>query len=310
MSPLLIFGIVAVMAIIPILAFTFLSGDNTPKPVDAQALIGPTAGGAAIDYRTASLQRSAKDRAIAPAFAKLIETLRKRTPKGWSEEMELRIAMAGMNSSWTSEKVLVCKAVGLAVGCFISFWFYQRGLGGSKMNKIGFFGSAPLGFFLPDIIIKNGADKRQKEIQKQLPDILDQITVGVEAGLGFDSAMARSAKSSSGPLPEEIARTLQHVSAGLSRAEAMRGLANRNKVPELRQFVGAILQAEQFGIPMAQVLRVQAVEQRRRRRQRAEEKAMKLPVKVLFPLVLCILPALFVVLIGPAFLSIKDADFG
>ena len=97
------------------------------------------------------------------------------------------------------------------------------------------------------------------------------------------------------------------MQAGLSRGEALRGLANRNKVVELRQFVASILQAEQFGIPMAQVLRVQAGEQRRKRRQRAEEKAMKLPVKVLFPLVLCILPALFVVLIGPAALSIMDA---
>jgi tight adherence protein C len=307
-NPLLIVGIVAIMALIPILTWAFLPGGGAKK-VDAKTLIGSTSGSSAIDYRTASLQRSAKDRALAPAFAKLIETLRKRTPKGWSEEMEMRIAMAGMNSTWSSEKVLVLKAIGLGVGCFLSYYFYSKGLS-SKTNKIGTFGSAPLGFFLPDIIIKNKADKRQEIIQRQLPDILDQITVGVEAGLGFDSAMARSAKSTSGPLPEELARTLQHVSAGLSRAEAMRGLASRNKVPELRQFVGAILQAEQFGIPMAQVLRVQAVEQRRRRRQRAEEKAMKLPVKVLFPLVLCILPALFIVLIGPAALSIKDANFG
>jgi tight adherence protein C len=307
MNPLVIIGAIAVMALIPILTWAFMPGGGAKK-VDAKTLIGSTSGGSAIDYRTASLQRSGKDRA-APLIAKGIDTIRKRTPKGWSEEMEMRLAMAGMNSSWTSEKVLVLKAVGLVVGSFLSYYFYSKGLS-SKMNKIMTFGSAPLGFFLPDIIIKNKADKRQEIIQRQLPDILDQITVGVEAGLGFDSAMARSAKSTSGPLPEELARTLQHVSAGLSRAEAMRGLANRNKVPELRQFVGAILQAEQFGIPMAQVLRVQAVEQRRRRRQRAEEKAMKLPVKVLFPLVLCILPALFIVLVGPAALSIKDANFG
>jgi tight adherence protein C len=307
MNPLVILGAIAVMALIPILTWAFLP-NGSAKKVDAKALIGSTSGGSAIDYRTASLQRSGKDRA-APLIAKGIDTIRKRTPKGWSEEMEMRLAMAGLNTSWTSEKVLVLKAIGLVVGSFLSYYFYSKGLS-SKMNKIMTFGSAPLGFFLPDIIIKNKADKRQEIIQRQLPDILDQITVGVEAGLGFDSAMARSAKSTSGPLPEELARTLQHVSAGLSRAEAMRGLANRNKVPELRQFVGAILQAEQFGIPMAQVLRVQAVEQRRRRRQRAEEKAMKLPVKVLFPLVLCILPALFIVLVGPAALSIKDANFG
>jgi tight adherence protein C len=129
----------------------------------------------------------------------------------------------------------------------------------------------------------------------------------VEAGLGFDAALTRAAKANSGPLAEEISRTLAHVTAGLSRAEAMRGLANRTKVPELRQFVGAILQAEQYGVPMAQVLRVQAAEQRRKRRQRAEEQAMKLPVKVLFPLVLCILPALFIVLVGPAGLKMAES---
>jgi tight adherence protein C len=312
MNPVMILGAVGASSAIPILAWTFLSGDKkTSSKVSAANLLGPSSGsssaGSSLDYRTAMLKRSTTDRAIKPVFDAIVKRVRRLTPKGWNEQMEQRLAMAGMNTTWSSEKVLAIKTVGLLVGSFLSFWFFSRGIS-SKMNLAGFVGAAPLGFFLADIMIKNAATKRQAEILLELPDILDQITVGVEAGLGFDSAMARSAKSNSGPLSEELSRTLQHVQAGLSRAEALRGLANRNKVPELRQFVGAILQAEQFGIPMAQVLRVQAQEQRRRRRQRAEEKAMKLPVKVLFPLILCILPALFIVLIGPAGLQIKNAN--
>ena len=304
---MLIIGAVAMMAAIPILVWTLLSNDGTSK-VKASDLVG-RGGGVSnpLDFRAQVLNRSKADRA-APGLEKLLKKVRRLTPHGWSDEMEQRLASAGMNTTWTAEKVLTVKAIGLVIGTAISAWCFSKGIT-SKLNLAGFLIAAPLGFFLADILIKNAATKRQAMVLRSLPDFLDQITVGVEAGLGFDAAMARSAKSNEGPLAEELLRTLQHVQAGLSRAEALRGLANRNKVIELRQFVAAILQAEQFGIPMAQVLRVQAQEQRRKRRQRAEEKAMKLPVKVLFPLVLCILPALFVVLIGPAALQIKNAKF-
>ena len=304
---MLIIGAVAMMAAIPILVWTLLSNDGKSK-VKAADLVG-RGGGVSnpLDFRAQVLNRSKAERA-APGLEKLLKKVRRLTPRGWSDEMEQRLASAGMNTTWTAEKVLTVKAIGLVIGTAISFWCFSKGIS-SKLNLAGFLIAAPLGFFLADILIKNAADKRQAMVLRSLPDFLDQITVGVEAGLGFDAAMARSAKSNEGPLAEELLRTLQHVQAGLSRAEALRGLANRNKVIELRQFVAAILQAEQFGIPMAQVLRVQAQEQRRKRRQRAEEKAMKLPVKVLFPLVLCILPALFVVLIGPAALQIKNAKF-
>lgn len=303
---MLILGALALMAAIPILAWTFLSESGKTR-IGASDLIGRRAKGNPLDFRSQVLERSKKDRA-APFVQKVLHKVRRLTPKGWTEQMEQRLAMAGMNQKWTAEKVLTVKAVGLLIGGPLSFYFFTKGIS-DKLHLLGFLGCGPLGFFIADILIKNTADKRQNEIMRSLPDFLDQITVGVEAGLGFDSAMARSAKSNEGPLADELARTLQHVQAGLSRADALRGLASRNKVPELRQFVAAILQAEQFGIPMAQVLRVQAAEQRRKRRQRAEEKAMKLPVKVLFPLVLCILPALFVVLIGPAAIQIKNANF-
>lgn len=303
MDPKLLVGAIAVTAAVPILAWTFLSEDRNER-VSPKDLLGPGVG-ASLDLRAANLQRPLIQR-LQPLMAKI----RKLTPKGWLDLTEQRIQMAGLSGSLTVEKVLIIKIIGTIIGGLFSYMFYSKGFKiGLDKNFIGFLLSGPLGFYGMDLNLKNKADKRAAEIMLSLPDILDQITIGVEAGLGFDSAMSRSAKSNQGALADELVRTLQHVQAGLSRAEALRGLANRNKVPELRQFVSAILQAEQFGIPMAQVLRVQASEQRRKRRQRAEEKAMKLPVKVLFPLVLCILPALFVVLIGPAGIRIANGKF-
>lgn len=303
MQPMLILG----AALIPAaggIAYVSLKG-NKPS-VSTDDLVGgasrPT------DLRDAVLQQSTLERAIKPAAERVVALVRKLTPMGWSDTIQQRLMLA--DSKGRPELIIVQKIVFCLAFFFLFNVWKNIGFGPDILKKILWVAKPALGFFLPDILLKNKATKRQKLIQQALPDFLDQITVGVEAGLGFDAAMSRTAKSNEGPLAQEFMRTLQHVSAGLSRAEAMRGLANRNKVAELRQFVGAILQAEQYGVPMAQVLRVQAAEQRRKRRQRAEEQAMKLPVKVLFPLVLCILPVLFIVLIGPAGISIANSFSG
>ena len=140
-----------------------------------------------------------------------------------------------------------------------------------------------------------------------MPDTLDQMTIAVEAGLGFDSAMARAGKNGKGPLAEELVRTMQDIQVGQSRRQAYESLASRTGVPDLRKFVRAIIQADLYGISVADVLRTQAAEMRMKRRQRAEEKAMQIPVKVIFPLMLCILPVLFIVLLGPAAMDIVAA---
>jgi tight adherence protein C len=302
MQPTLILG----AALLPAAAgLAFVSLKGSKPSVSTDDLIGasrPT------DLRDAVMQQSALDRAIKPALEKVMFWVRKITPMGWNDTIQQRLMLA--DSKGKPEFVIVQKIVFCVLFFFVLNVLKNVTFGPDWLQKALYVGKPVLGFFLPDILLKNKAAKRQALIQQALPDFLDQITVGVEAGLGFDAAMSRTAKSNEGPLAQEFMRTLQHVSAGLSRAEALRGLSNRNKVPELRQFVGAILQAEQYGVPMAQVLRVQAAEQRRKRRQRAEEKAMKLPVKVLFPLVLCILPTLFIVLIGPAGLSIAESFKG
>ena len=163
------------------------------------------------------------------------------------------------------------------------------------------------GFIVPDFVLSRRATERQAQIDQELPDLLDQMVVSVEAGLGFEAAMSRVSKQNEGALPHELARVLQDVRFGMSRREAFTKLLKRTDSADLKQFVNALTQAERLGMPLADVLRVQAEEMRKKRRMRAEETALKIPVKLVFPLLLCILPALFVVIIGPAIIRIADS---
>lgn len=159
-------------------------------------------------------------------------------------------------------------------------------------------------FFLPDVRINSQAHDRQEKIQRALPDTLDQMTIAVEAGLGFDAAMAKAARGGSGPLAEELVRVLQDMSIGRTRRDAFHELEGRTNVEELRRFVRAVIQADAYGISVGDVLRVQSGEMRLKRRQRAEEAAQKVTVKILFPLIFCLLPVLFIVILTPAVLQI------
>jgi tight adherence protein C len=168
---------------------------------------------------------------------------------------------------------------------------------------------AVLLFVLPEVSLNSRAEDRQKAILLALPDTLDQMTIAVEAGLGFEAAMTKAAHGSHGPLSEELIRTLQDMSIGRSRSDAYSALIARTDCDDLKRFIRAVQQADRYGIAVADVLRVQASEMRVRRRQRAEEQAMKVPIKVVFPLVFAILPVLFIVLLFPAALGILGAFF-
>lgn len=160
------------------------------------------------------------------------------------------------------------------------------------------------GFFLPDLLTWNAGLKRQEQIQNTLPDALDMLTVSVEAGLGFDAGLSQVSKNTPGPLSGEFFRVLQEMQIGRSRAAAFKSMNERTTVADLRNFVSAIVQADTLGIPIANVLREQAKEMRLKRRQRAEEKAQKIPIKILFPMIFFIFPALFVVIIGPGAITV------
>jgi tight adherence protein C len=161
-----------------------------------------------------------------------------------------------------------------------------------------------LAYFVPDLLIRSNAQKRREAMRLALPNALDQMLISVQAGLGFETAMARAAENSKGPLADEFIRTLQDIQVGRSRKEAYLDMAERVDVRDVRSFVRSIVQADAYGIAIAKVLKTQAGEMRLKRRQRAEENAMKVPVKILFPLIFCIFPALFVIILGPAVLSI------
>jgi tight adherence protein C len=159
---------------------------------------------------------------------------------------------------------------------------------------------------IPISLIKTQADQRKKKIKRSLPDLLDLLYVSVEAGLGFDMALKKTADKMAGPLSEEINKTLEEISRGRNRQDALRGMVNRTGVEDLSYFVTSIIQTEQLGSNIANMLRIQSTTMRQKRRQRAEEAAMKVPVKMLFPLVFFIFPSLFIVVLGPAIIRIID----
>ncbi|MDP9403805.1 MAG: type II secretion system F family protein [Actinomycetota bacterium] len=249
------------------------------------------------DMRQAVLAHSSTDR-LQPLVRALAGRARRLTPVGMVDRLDHRILLAGAPALWTVERLLAAKlvlgAIGLAFGLLR---FLGSPSSGALLLTLVL---VAVGYLAPELIISSRASERQKQIRLELPDTLDQITIAVEAGLGFDAAAARAARSGHGPLAQELSRMLQDVRAGMSRSEALRRLVGRTDVAELRHVVLALLQADSYGVPIAQVLRVQSGELRVKRRQQAEERAMKIPVKLVFPVVLCILPTLFIVVIGPA----------
>ena len=195
----------------------------------------------------------------------------------------------------TAEKLLGYKGVGLLLGGLLGILYGGLSLKGIVIGALG----AAAGFLVPDTLVYNIGAKRQEVLRRGLADALDMLTVCVEAGQGFDSALMHVARSVEGPVAGEFARVLAEIQIGKSRGAAFSSLATRTNVPEIRTFVTALVQADRLGLPIGSVLREQSVQMRLIRRQRAEEKAQKVPVKILFPMLLCIFPALFIVIIGP-----------
>ncbi|MCU1574575.1 MAG: Secretion system protein [Micrococcaceae bacterium] len=230
---------------------------------------------------------------------------RRFTPGSFVAHLDRLLVRAGRPPAWPMKRLLSAKVALVLVGAFLGLLFVANQPGAARLLLA--IVVTLICYFVPDLLLYSRGQERQTAIGLALPDTLDQMTIAVEAGLGFEAAMARAAYNGKGPLAEELVRTLQDMQVGRSRREAYADLSNRTTVTDLRRFVRSIVQADQYGISISGVLRTQAAEMRLKRRQRAEEKAMEIPVKVLFPLMFCILPVLFIVLLGPAAIGVMDS---
>ena len=237
--------------------------------------------------------------------SRLYEVARRLTPVGTIRRLEKLSIRAGRPRGWSIQRLVVAKIVVPLIVVLLGLALLRTNP--EPLLLLLTLGTAVVCYFLPELLLQSRGQERNDEIALELADTLDQMTIAVEAGLGFDAAMARAGRNGTGPLAQELIRTLQEIQVGQLRRTAYEQLALRADVPDLRRFIRAIIKADAYGISVADVLRTQASEMRLKRRQRAEEKAQQVPVKVIFPLLVCILPVLFIVLLGPTAINMMEA---
>jgi len=246
------------------------------------------------------------DRVLVPLLNRAQGLGRRLTPADANERIHMKLERAGNPPGWTADRVSAGKVIGF-FGALVLSLLLSLAMGLAFLPTLGFVVAASVaGYMAPNMYLYQRAYDRADVLQRALPDAIDLLTISVESGLGFDAAIAQVARNTEGPLSEEFARMLQEMQLGRGRTDALRSLGERTDLPDLRAFVSAMVQADAFGIPVAQVLRVQSSEIRVKRRQWAEEAAQKVPVKILVPLIFCILPCLFIAVLGPAAISIMD----
>lgn len=294
----------ATLAIASVPVFVWaLRGMRIEMPTRRRRLVRANLGvttGPVPSLRQVVLAQDTSARIVQPAMEWLTKTARRLTPAQLLSGLEQRRRLAGSDSTMTIEQLLAVKLVLAAIAGLLGLAFLAANPSPTTFIVLAVF--VAVGWYGPDLVLGARGRERQKEIARSFPGVLDQLTICVEAGLGLDAAIARAAHSGKGPLAEELARVLQDIQLGVSRQDALEAMVARTDVPDIRHFVVALGQAGRYGVPIVQALRVQATEAREKRKTRAEERAQKMSVKLLFPLVFCILPALFVVLLGPAVL--------
>lgn len=256
------------------------------------------------------LEPSFQDRVAGPLADKVQGIARKLTASDHNERIRAKLELAGNPPGWNPDRVASFAFLG-AITAFVAGFLLTRVFGAGLLVTIGvcvLFALA--GFKAPNMYLYQKAYDRTQSMQRALPDAIDLLTISVESGLGFDAALSQVARNTDGALAEEFARVLQEMQIGMGRSAALRALGDRTNVPEVKGFASAMVQADALGIPVAQVLRVQSREIRTKRRQRAEEKAQQVAIKILIPLIFCILPCLFIAVLGPAGISMYESFSG
>jgi tight adherence protein C len=258
---------------------------------------------------TRELEKPFGERVLAPLQNRFVGLGRRLSGADSADRIRRKLDLAGNPPGWTVERVLSGKVLG-AIGGFVGGIIFSLVFDAPTTKLVIIAGITLAGFFAPAMYLYQKGYDRASRLQRELPDAIDLLTISVESGLGFDAALQQVAHNTQGPLADEFSRVLREMQIGSSRSEALRALAERTSVVELRSFVSSMVQADAFGIPIANVLRVQSSEMRVKRRQRAEEKAQQVPVKMTIPLIFCILPCLFVAVMGPAAIHMIDSFSG
>jgi len=288
----------AVVVSIPLLAWSLTSDRRQSVMVKASR----DAGTQLTDTRQIVLEESTMNRVVLPTVRSIGHRLRRLTPASRIRSLQRNLGFGGRyGDTYALERLLVMKFLLGGAGFVASIFLFSSVSGLQRVFLTALLTGS--GFIVPDVLVARRGRKRQEEIELAMPDTLDQVTMALEAGLGFEAALSRTARVGAGPLAEELNRTLREIQLGIPREQALRKLAERTDVPDLDSLVLAVVQSERYGLGIGQVLRVQSEELRERRRQRAEEQALKIPVKIIFPLVFCIFPTVFIVLLAPAIIS-------
>lgn len=312
MTPIVIIIVIAVIIILGAVALVFI-GLRNPQTSDDRVLQSRleefNQRGEKVDLEKIELSLPFQERIIFPVARKLGELAIKFTPQNAMQNISRKLELAGSPGRLDPTVFLALQFIAGAV--FGTILFFAITLGktswplGQKMLII--VGGTLLGFFFPQLWLTSKISRRQKEVRKALPDALDLLTICVEAGLGFDAAMAKVAEKWESELSLAFARVIQEIQLGKIRREALRDMADRIGIAEMTSFVAAVIQSEQLGVSMAKVLRIQSDQMRVRRRQAAEEEAHKAPVKMLIPMALLIFPSLMITLMTPAALRLMNS---
>ncbi|MFV2063608.1 MAG: type II secretion system F family protein [Chloroflexota bacterium] len=288
-----------------LLIFWALPGSRTSDPVRARlSQLGALEGVTSLEE--IELQQPLMDRTLRPLMRRLSGLGSRLTSRERIGRTESKLAQAGYPYGLRTVDFMGLKVVAALTVGGLAFLLFGLALSGPSTGVIIAAGGLMLGFFMPDLWLGSRIRARKKAILLAIPDVLDLLTISVKAGLGFDAALGKVVEKSEGPLTDEFRRVLAEVRIGKARREALRELVARTNVPALSNFIGAIIQAESLGVAIANVLEVQSEQLRIERRQRAEEMAAKAPIKMLFPLVGCIFPSMFIVILGPAMILITQ----
>jgi len=307
----LIIGVVAVLGAVGVFFLVRYGMGASTSSSDLQVRLEEYAGRseAPLTLEEIELSQPFSQRVIRPMLIKLAEVFSRLSPSKTKADMELKLDLAGRPNNWGAAEffgVRIFAAIILGVLIFLVVMLSK----GFMTAMLSAAGAAALGFFLPILWLRSKARNRQDEIVKSLPDALDLLTITVEAGMGFDGALQKVAEKWDNELSKGFSKVVQEMRLGIPRREALRNMDKTMGVPDVTTFIAAIIQAETLGVSIAKILRIQSEQMRTKRRQRAEEMANKAPIKMLFPMVFLIFPALFIILLGPAALIIMETNFG